>query len=335
MNRRALIAVAAMAAIDSAALGWPLRAFAQSPSDLRLVAVLWPGKQDLEEDFDAALRSGLKDGGFVEGTNFAFAMRYANGDFARLAPLAAEIAALKPSVIIAAPGEAVLAAHEAAPSVPLVNRGDDPVTLGLADSYARPGGMVTGNISSARGGEAALLGKRISLLKELVPGLSRIGLIVGAGASQSIQVLNGAKDVAHGLSIVALPLPVRTLDDVEAAFASGIRDGADAFYIDGDSPMMSNRDKVAALAAQAGKPTVSQFPEQARAGLLMAYSPDLRDAWRLTGVQAAKILAGAKPSDIPIEQASKFTFVLNMKTAKALGLTIPPTLLARADEVIE
>ena len=313
-------------------------ALAQQPAlGLPLVAVLWASRAEAERDFDAALRSGLKDGGFVEGTNFAFAMRYADGDFKRVAPLAAELAALKPSVIVASPDEVTLAAHHAAPTVPLVMSGlvGDPVALGLAQSYARPGGMATGVTTTAGGGMEAIIGKRMALLKELVPGLARIGVILITDTARFATKQNGTNEAAKRLGLDVVSLPVRTLGDVETAFASGVRAGAGAFYVDSGPVTMNDRAKVAEFAFRAGKPTVGQVIEQARAGLLMSYAANIADGWRRAGVYVAKILAGAKPGDLPIEQASKFTFVINLKTAKALGLTVPPRLLLLADEVVE
>jgi len=323
--------------IAAAALGWPLRSFAQPALGSPLVAVLWPGRPETEVDFDAALRSGLKDGGYVEGTNFAFAMRYATGDLGRLAPLAAELAALKPRVILTGSDDAVLAVHRAAPTVSTITAGmtADPVALGLAESYARPGGTVTGLTLNAGGGEEAITGKRIGLLKEVVPALARLGVIGVADIPLTTAALNGAKGAGARLGVDVLPFLVRTLDDVDAAFASGVRAGAGAFYVVGAPLLMTNRVKVAELAAHAGKPTIGLLVEQARAGLLMSYSSDLVECWRLAGGYAAKILAGAKPGDLPIEQASKFTFVINLKTAKALGITVPPRLLLLADETVD
>jgi putative ABC transport system substrate-binding protein len=331
MRRRDLIAM-----LSGTAAAWPVRASSQTAHGLPLVAVLWPGKPEIEVEFDAALRHGLKDGGYVEGTNFSFAMRYANADFEHFASLAAELAALNPQVIIAAPEGGVLAVHKAAPTVPLVGTlPGDPVALGLAASFARPGGKVTGMTLSASGGQEALTGKRISLLKELVPGLTRVGLILVAGTSDFRAVQSGAEAASGRLGIKVLPLPVRTLDEVEAAFSSGLRAGTDAFFIDDQPLMFTNRVKVAELAAVAGKPTIGMMPEQARAGLFTSYGNSPADAWRVYGRYAAKILAGANPGDLPIQQESKFLFVINLKTAQELGITVPPRLMTLADELVE
>jgi putative tryptophan/tyrosine transport system substrate-binding protein len=331
IQRRDLIAM-----LGGVTVAWPLRASSQTTSGLPLVAVLWPGKPEIEVDFDAALRQGLKDGGYVEGTNFAFAMRYANAESERFAPLAAELAALNPRVIIAAPEDGVLAMHNAAPTVPLVGTlPGDPIAAGLAASFARPGGMITGTTLSASGGDEALTGKRLSLLKELVPGISRVGLILVAGTPGFRAVQSGAEAASGRLGIRVLPLPVVTLNDVESAFSSGLRAGADAFLIDSQPLTFTNRIKVAEFSALAGKPTIATMPEQARAGLLTSYGNSPTDAWRTNGRYAAKILAGVKPGDLPIEQESKFLFVINLKTARELGVTVTPRLMTLADELVE
>jgi ABC-type uncharacterized transport system substrate-binding protein len=329
MRRREFITL-----LGGAAAVAPSRAFPRPVSGLPLVAMLRPGAS--AEDFDAALRGGLKEGGFVEGTNFAFAMRFAGGNFERLAPLAAELAALKPRVIIAT-ARAVPVAHRVAPTVPLVftSFSADPIALGLVDSYARPGGMVTGNVMNASGGEEAVTTKRIGLFNELMPGRVLLGLIGPTNNPVFVAEQSGIKTAAGRLGFDVVLLRVSTLDDVEAAFASGLRSGVNAFYISGAPLLYVNRVKVAELAARSGRPTVGVYTESARAGLLMSYATDLVDGYRRAGAYAARILAGAKPGDLPVEQASKFTFVINLKTAKALGLTVPPSLLARADEVVD
>jgi putative ABC transport system substrate-binding protein len=331
MRRRDFIAIG-----GGAALSYPLRVFAQPASGLPLVAVLLPGRPKIYTGFLAALRGGLKDSGFVEGKNFAFAMRFASGNFKRLPSLAAELAALKPRLMVAS-AVAVPVAHRVAPTVPLVFTAfsADPIALGLAQSYARPGGMVTGNVMHASGGEEGLIGKRIGLFRELVPGFTGLGFIGTASNRVSIMERRGLKKVAGRLGFDVVPLPIRTPDDVKTAVASGLRAGVGAFYISGEPLLFTNRAKVAELVAGSGKPSVGVYPQWARAGLLMSYSTDFVDGFRRAGIYAAKILAGAKPADLPIEQASKFTFAINLRTAKTLGLTVPPTLLLRADEVIE
>jgi putative tryptophan/tyrosine transport system substrate-binding protein len=331
MRRRQFIGLMGTAALSAAR-----PALAQTNHDLPLVGVLSPGTPELIKDRIPALRLGLQEAGFIEGTNYSLAIRFANGDFTRLPSLANELGALKPRVIVAA-GVAIRVVRRVLPDVPLVFTGivADPVALGLAESYTRPGGMATGNVMNAIGGEEALTEKRIGLFKELVPGLTRLGMIGTTKDVQSIAEQNALRKVAGHLGFEFVHYPIQTLDDLEGAFASGVREGANALYISGETLLFSNLSRVMPLVAAAGKPTVGVYREWGRAGLLMSYSSDLADGFRHAGGYAAKILAGAKPGDLPIEQASKFILVINLKTAKELGIAVPPTLLALADEVIE
>ena len=208
--------------------------------------------------------------------------------------------------------------------------------MGYADSYARPGGMLTGNVMNAVGGEETVTQKRIGLFKEVVPDLTRLGMIApDPGAGVAISEQDALRKVAAQFGFEFVLYGLDTLDDLEAAFASGLRDDVSAFYISGEPLLSANMSRVIPFVAASGKPTVGPYPEWGRAGLLMSYSTDPMDGYRHAGTYAAKILNGAKPGDLPIEQASKFTFVINLKTAKALGITVPPTLLALADEVVE
>jgi putative ABC transport system substrate-binding protein len=326
MRRRDFITL-----LGGAAAPWPLTARAQQAA-LPLVGVLWP-------TFNVparALRAGLKEGGYVEGTNLAIAERSAEGRMERFEALAAELAALGPKAIVSANTEAVLAIHKVAPTIPLVSAGigDDPVALGLAASIPRPGGAFTGLLLNASGGETAIAGKRIGLLHELVPGLKRLGIIGEAGPVFD-QTMSGVQAAGERLGIAVVALPVRTMADVETAFLSGAGGGADGFYVFGSPLLLAQRTKVAEIAVRAGKPTVGALGFQAEAGLLMTYAIDPADSWRRAGGKAAKILSGTKPSDLPIEMADKFTFTINLKTARTLGIEVGPKLLLLADEVIE
>ena len=293
-----------------------------------------PGRAERLKDWIAALRTGLQEAGFIEGTNYSLAMRFANGEFDRLPSLAKKLGALQPRVIVAA-GNAVRAVR-ALPEIPLVFTGVavDPVATGLVQSYTRPGGMITGNVMNAMGSEEAITQKRIGLFKELVPGLTLLGMI-GPKDLLSIAELTALQKVSGHFGFEVTNYVIQTGDDLEGAFASGRRDGVSAFYISGEPLLFSNISRVMSLVAASGTPTVGTFPEWGRAGLLMSYSSDIQDGFRHAGTYAAKILGGTKPGDLPIEQASKFTFVINLKTAKALGIAVPPTLLSLADEVIE
>ncbi|HEX2366030.1 MAG TPA: ABC transporter substrate-binding protein [Bradyrhizobium sp.] len=331
MNRRSLLQLA-----GGAAIAWPLPALAQKGADLPLVAMLVPGNAELARQRVEVVRAGIKEAGLVEGTHYSFAMRFAGGDFSRLPGLAKELDALKPRVFVAS-GAAVRTIHEELPNAPLVftSFAADPIAFGLARSYTHPGGNATGNVMNAVGGEESLTEKRFGFFKELVPNLTRLGMIGTATGLLSAAEQNALRKVAPKLGFELAPYLIKTLDDLGEAFSSGLRDGVGALYISGDSVLYNNMARVMQLAATAGKPTVGTYPEWARAGLLMAYSADLMDDFRRAGIYAAKIIQGASPGDLPIEQASKFTLAVNVKTAKQLGISVPPTLLTLADEVIE
>jgi putative tryptophan/tyrosine transport system substrate-binding protein len=339
MRRRELIGLIGTAALISSRPG-----YGQNNTSLPLVGFLVPTKQDTEyaRQIIAAPCKGLQEEGFTEGKNYSLAMRFANGDFARLPSLAKELGALKPRVIVAA-ATASLVAHESFPDLPVVFTAiaDDPIALGFAENYARPGGMMTGNVMNAVGGEETITQKRIGFFKELVPGLTRLGMI--ARGPQPNPLLNGLatreenalRKAAAQFGFEFMRYNFDALDDLESAFASALRDNVSAFYISGQPTLFNNMSRVVSLVAASEKPGFGSYPEWGRAGLLVSYSTDLVDGYRHAGIYAGKILNGAKPADLPIEQADKFTLVINLKTAKSLGIVVPPTLLALADEVIE
>lgn len=332
MRRREFIGL-----LSTVALSFARPGYAETKANLPLVAVLIPIKSetDLARSRVAALRHGLHEAGFVEGTNYSLAVRFAEGDLSRLPQLARELGALNPKVFVTI-GFGAGPAQRSSPEIPLVFTAVavDPVALGWVESYVHPGGMITGNVMNAVGGEETVTQKRIGLFKQLVPGLTLLGMIapVGTLATKEKEAL---QKVAAQLGFELLVYGLNTLDDLESAFAAGLRDNVSAFYVSGEPLLFSNRARVISLVAASGKPTVGPYPDWGRAGLLMSYATDPLDGIRHAGVYAAKILNGAKPGDLPIEQASKFTLVINLKTAKALGITVPPTLLAVADEVIE
>ena len=323
----------------------PLPVLAQPRSSLPLVALLIPFNEATANDRAAVLRAGLKEEGFVEGREYALAVRFANGDYSRLPELASELDALKPRVyVVMSSAAAIAAVRKQAPDTPLVftSIAADPMALGLAESYARPGGMITGNVMNAVGGEETLTTKRIGYFKELVPNLTRLGMIgiadsetPFAPAGLAATERNALRKASARFGFEFSSYDIRTLDDLEAAVSSGLRDDVSAFYISGDTRMNFNIPRVVSSLAKSEKPTCAVYPYWARAGLLMSYSTDINDGVRRAGFQVAKIIRGTKPGELPIEQAVKFTFVVNQRTAKQLGITVSPTLLAEADEVIE
>src|SRR4051812_45017556 len=327
MRRRELLGILGGAA------ALPIAARAQK--NLPVVAVLVPGPAKQAENRLVAIRQGMREAGLTEGINFTFAWRYADGVFDRLPALALELAALKPRVIVASAAAAPVA-HKVLPDLPLVftSYAADPIKAGFAESYVHPGGHATGNVMNAVGGEQALTGKRLNLFKELVPDLKALGFI-GSSSLLAAAELDTLQSIAGQLGFAVVRHEVRGLDDVEAAVSASIRDGVGGLYISGEPLLYNNMRRVLPLVMAPGKPTVGTYPEWGRAGLLMSYSADLIDDFRRAGIYAAKILGGEKPANLPIEQASKFVLILNVKTAKALGVTAPDRLLAVADEVIE
>jgi putative tryptophan/tyrosine transport system substrate-binding protein len=317
-----------------AAIAFPLPALAQK--DLPLVAVLVPGTAKLANDRIAAIRKGMQEASLAEGVNYVFALRYADGVFDRLPGLAVELAALKPRVIVAS-ASAAIAVHKVVPDLPLVfcSYAGDPVKAGFAESYVRPGGNTTGNVMNAVGGEEALTQKRMGLFMELVPDLKRLGFIGTANSILALAELNALRSAAVHFGFEIVHHAIQGLDDIESAVASANRDGVGALYVSGESMLYNNMARVLPSVMASGKPTLGTYPEWGRAGLLMSYSADLLDDFRRAGIYAAKILGGEKPGDLPIEQASKFILVVNARTGKQFGISVPPTLLTLADEVIE
>ncbi len=316
MTRRELLKAAGVATI---ALPWP----ALAQRDLPLVAVLATATVDVARQRIDAIRKGMLEAGLAEGVDYSFALRFSGGVLDGLPGLALELAALRPRVIVAG-GAAVPAVHKVVPDLPMVFTGyaDDPIKNGLAESYAHPGWNTTGNVLNALGGDEPLTRKRLGLLKELVPDVKRVGFlstVIGSVAGE------------FGCEIVHYA--TESIDDIEPLLRGG--DGVDALYISGGPLWISNIARVLPILIATGKPTVGTYPEWGRGGLLISYAADIIDGYRRAGTYAAKILRGEKPGDLPIEQASKFTLVINAKTAKQLGINVPTSLLALADEVIE
>jgi putative tryptophan/tyrosine transport system substrate-binding protein len=334
MRRREFIGLA-----GAAALSFPRPGYSQTKSDLPVVGLFLVLKPDttVANYRITALRKGLQEERFVEGTNYSLAVRYAEGDLGRYPQLARELSALKPRVIVVV-GAGLTAVRQAFPDLPLIFTAyaADPIADGWAQSYVHPGGMTTGNVMNAVGGEETVTQKRIGLFKQLIPSLTRLGMIApDPGRGVAIKEKEALQKVTAQLGFEFVHYGLNTLDDLENAFAAGLRDDVSAFYISGEPLLAANVSRVMTFVTASRKPTVGPNPDWGRAGLLMSYATDPLDGVRRAGIYAAKILNGAKPGDLPIEQASKFTLVINQKTAKALGIVVPPTLLGLADEVIE
>jgi putative tryptophan/tyrosine transport system substrate-binding protein len=280
-----------------------------------------------------ALEEGLRDHGWIEGKNLIIEYRYIEDHAERIPVLAAELVALKPDLLIGLNPQAAVAFKSATATIPIVFvTVFDPVGLGLVQSLSRPGGNITGVATYVPGDWVA---KRIEILRELIPGASKIAFLVNPDNPTTRLAL--AEEVPSTAQRLGVALPIveaTTAEELDIAFVSAAAQHADAMIVSGDPLMNRHAPRVIALAAEHHLPAIYVFKQFANGGLIV-YGPDVADLWRRAGGYVDKILKGAKPSDLPVEQPTKYGLVINMKTAKALGITVPPSLLVRADEVIE
>jgi ABC-type uncharacterized transport system substrate-binding protein len=322
MYRRAFIATLA-----GGLLAAPLAAEGQQVKPASRVGILRYGS--LPPSFIEPFRQELRELGYVEGQSIVVEYRIAQS-VAQLPDVAAELIRLKVDVLVASGNPSVLPARNATSTIPVVFvAAIDPVAMGLVASLARPGGNVTG-VSTI---QKDLAGKRLALLKELLPRLSRVALLVRAASPANAQYVKDAELAAQTLGMQLQVLTVRGAGDLESAFSAA--QGAGALVQQDDAVFTAHRVQIAALALKKRLPMISGLNEFVEAGGLMAYGPHLGDLYRRAATQVDKILKGSKPADMPVELPTKFEFVINLKTAKTLGLTIPPSLLQRADQVIE
>ena len=326
MNRREFIAVFGTAA------AWPLAARAQQPA-MPVIGWLSPTSPDNYTDRLRAFRQGLKDTGYVEGENVTVEYRWAENQLDRLPALAAELVRRRVGAIAAPGGVApAFAAKAATATIPIVFMvGDDPVKLGLVANLARPGGNLTG-INFFAGELAA---KRLEILRELVPAATRVAVLVNPINPNAEAALRevAAAGSAIGMEIVAYNASSSL--EIDAAFASFVRERLDALFVDSGPFFTARRIQLVQLAARHAVPATYAGRQFVDHGGLMSYGASLADAYRQIGVYTGHILKGAKPADLPVVQSTKFELVINASTARMLGLTVPPTLLAGADEVIE
>ena len=279
-----------------------------------------------------AFRQGLAEAGYVEGSNVAIEYRYAEGQYDRLPAMATDLVQRKVAVIAASPTPAALAAKSATATLPIVfSVPDDPVKLGLVASFSRPGGNATG-VSFLL---SELGAKQMGLLRELVPSATRFGLLVNPANENAEAVTRDLKAAASKIGVEVAIVQASDNREIEVAFATLVRNMADALVVGTDPFFYTRRVQLATLAARHALPTVYNVREYAEAGGLLSYGTSLSEALRLTGVYTGRIIKGEKPADLPVVQSTKFDFVINLSTARALGIEIPPMLLARADEVIE
>jgi len=315
-------------------LGAPLAADAQQAAKVAQIGYLAPNLA-ASRHLPEAFRQGLRDLGYGEGRNVVIEYRDAEGKFERLPALAAELVALKVDVIVAGGTPAALAAKQASGTLPIVFAGPgDPVTSGLVSSLARPGGNVTGLSSFA----PELVGKCLEQLTQAVPGVGRVAALWqpgGLGERTDKDVLKEAEAAARALGVRLQFVEARGRGDLERAFSEMTKARAGALTVLPGSMFVNERRRLVDLAARNRLPAVYPWSEGVAEGGLMSYGPDLADLFRRAAAYVDKILKGAKPADLPVEQPTKFEFVINLKTAKALGVSIPRSLLLQADQVIE
>jgi ABC-type uncharacterized transport system substrate-binding protein len=316
--------------LSPALLAVPVAVEAQPAGKVARVGVLAPGSPDAAGRVVFLQR--LNELGWVAGQNLTFESRYAEGDLARLPDLAAELVHLNVSVILAFGTPASFAAKRATTAIPIVVFAGDPVGTGLVASLAHPGSNLTGLTQQAG---LEFFAKRLELLKEMAPKISRVGLIGNLTNPAEVRVLDANVESARLLGLTLVPLDVRTLADFEEAFTRASRERADALAIAENALNVEHRHLIVSFAAKNRLPTVFGDRASIEAGGLMSYGTDFADILRRAATFVDKIMKGAKPADLPIEQPTKFALIINLKTAKALGLTIPPSVRVRADQIIE
>jgi len=327
MKRREFITL-----LGGAAGAWPLAARAQQPA-MPVIGFLHGASPSYLGQFVDALRKGLNEAGYVEGQNLAIEYRWAEGHYDRLAALASDLVSRQVAVILAMGGtDPARAAKAATSTIPIVFvSAADPVETGLVASLNRPGGNVTGVSMIA----SALDAKKLGLLHELVPKASVIAGLINPNYPGAKTQADEVQETANHLGVKAIVLTAGTDDEIDGAFASATRQGTGAMLVSSDPFFNSRSGRLVEQAARYSMPVIYPQREYVRGGGLISYGPDFSDGYRNGGVYVGKILKGAKPAELPVMQPTKFELVLNLKTAKTLGLTVPPTLLATADEVIE
>ena len=326
MKRREFITL-----LGGAAAAWPFAARAQQPGKLPTVGLLVGTTLLVESPRVAAFVQRLRELGWIEGRTVAIEIRYADGRTERLVEIAAEFVRLKVDVIFTQGTASVIAAKQAAAVIPIVFAAvADPVSTGLVASLPRPGGNVTGLSNQL----VDLVGKRIEMLREVLPGLRTLAIMANVGNPGSLLEMGEVSSIARTLGFEVVTLEIRRGEDIAPAFEA-LKGRADALYVCVDPLLNTNRIRINTLAQSARLPTMYGLREYVEAGGLVSYGPNIVNQYRRAADYVDKILRGARPADLPVEQPTKFDLVINLTTAKALSLTVPPSLLALADEVIE
>jgi putative tryptophan/tyrosine transport system substrate-binding protein len=326
MRRREFIGV-----VLGAVSVWPLTARGQQ-SRIVKIGHLESGFPSTSPNLLAAFREGLRALGYIEGQNVFIVSRYGEGREERLPQLAEELVQYGVDVIFAIGPPQAVAAAKATNKIPIVFvGGGDPVEMGLVKSFAHPGGNATGLTFAT----VDLASKRIQLLKEAVPSAKRVAILWNPDNSINKLELKEATTTAEALNLTPLPVEIRVLDDIDGAFAAMASQRSDAALVLSSPLTFPNRPRIVAAALKAGIPTLGALREYAQAGVFMSYGPSYADHCRRAATYVDQILKGAKPADLPVQLPTTYELVINLKTAKALGLEVPPTLIAQADEVIE
>jgi putative ABC transport system substrate-binding protein len=326
MRRREFIAL-----VGGAAVGWPTPARTQQLGKLATIGILGSGTPATQGQWYAGFMQRLRELGWIEGSNVAIEYRWAEGRNERAAEIAAEFARLKVDMIVTSGNSAIAAAKQATSVIPIVFAiAGDAVGTGLVESLARPGGNVTG--LSALGTDTA--GKRLELLQEVLPDLRRLALLANVGNSYAALEMREVEAMARSLGLDPIKLDIRRAEDIAPAIES-VKGLVQALYVVTDTLVNVQRIRINSVALAALLPTMHGVREYVEAGGLISYGASFAEQWRRAAVYVDKILRGTKPGDLPVEQPAKFELVISLKTAKVLGLHISPSLLARADEVIE
>jgi putative tryptophan/tyrosine transport system substrate-binding protein len=317
--------------VSGAAAAWPLVARAQHPAKVPTIGLLVPGTPSTHGQWFAALVRRLRELGWIEGGNITIEYRWAAGSSERFAEIAAEFLRLKVDVIATSATGPTLAMKQATSSIPIVFAGvGDAVGSGIVANLARPGGNVTG-LSVLF---TDLAGKRLELLREILPGLRRLAILTNIGNPSAMLEVHEVEATVRTLGLESVTPEVRRPEDIAPAVES-LKDGVDALYVISDPVIITNRIRINTLALRARVPTMHSLREYVEVGGLISYGPNVSDMFRRAGELVDKILRGAKPAELAVQQPTKFELVINLTTAKALGLNIPPLVLVVADELIE